>query len=400
MPKVLRIINRFNLGGPTYNAVYLTKYLAPEFETLLLGGNKDESEESSEHIVRQLGLEPKYIPNMYRSLHPLKDVHAFNYLKKTIHEFKPDIVHTHAAKAGALGRIAAIQCDVPVIVHTFHGHVFHSYFNPIKTRFFIAIEKELAKRTTKIIAVSEKQKQELGNVFRICPLEKIAVIPLGFDLTKFQTQQNEKREKFREKYWIDEDEIAIGIIGRIVPIKNHALFLKVLKAVVERTNKKIRAFIVGDGEDRMKIERMATELGLDWTADNKNKKKSVLTFTSWVKEIDEVNLGLDLVAMTSLNEGTPVSLIEAQAANRPIVSTNVGGVEDVVIPNITALLSSTDNVDEMTKNILKLTENDNERRSMGTQGYNFVRDKFDYKRLAGDMRNLYWQLLNKKEKEL
>ncbi|MFI5164756.1 MAG: glycosyltransferase, partial [Bacteroidia bacterium] len=194
MPKILRIINRFNLGGPTYNAAYLTKYLSPEFETLLVGGMKDDSEESSEFILKNLGVDYKILPGMKRSINPYNDFLVYNEIKKIIHEFKPDIVHTHAAKAGALGRQAAYSCKVPVIVHTFHGHVFHSYFGGLKTSIYKTIERNLAKKTTAIIAISEKQKQELVETHRIVPAEKVHVIPLGFDLDRFQENQDEKRK--------------------------------------------------------------------------------------------------------------------------------------------------------------------------------------------------------------
>src|ERR1035437_2948879 len=221
MPRILRIINRLNLGGPTYNAAYLTKYLAPEFETMLIAGMKEDSEESSEFIVKQMGIEPIYITEMKRSINPAQDYKAYKRIKSIIKEFKPDIVHTHAAKAGTIARLAAKACNVPVIVHTFHGHVFHSYFNSFKTSIFIAIEQYLARKSTKIIAISEHQKKELTKQYHICSESKIAVIPLGFDLERFQENMDLKRKEFRNKYFIDDDEVAIGIIGRLVPIKNH-----------------------------------------------------------------------------------------------------------------------------------------------------------------------------------
>jgi hypothetical protein len=149
MPKILRIINRFNLGGPTYNAGYLTKYLAPDFETLLVGGMKDESEGSSEFILKNIGAEYRIIPQMKRSINPMNDLAAYGEIKKIIREFKPDIVHTHAAKAGALGRMAASVSKVPVIVHTYHGHVFHSYFGSLKTSIYKTIERDLGKRKSR-----------------------------------------------------------------------------------------------------------------------------------------------------------------------------------------------------------------------------------------------------------
>src|SRR3954467_7624548 len=126
MPKVLRIINRFNLGGIAYNVSYLSKYLDKEYETLLIGGAEEEGEESALHIPHNLGLKPIIIPELKRSINFKNDYAAYKKIKRIITEFKPDIVHTHASKAGAVGRLAAISCKVPVIVHTFHGHVFHS----------------------------------------------------------------------------------------------------------------------------------------------------------------------------------------------------------------------------------------------------------------------------------
>ena len=301
MPRVLRIINRLNLGGPTYNAAYLSKYLAPEFETLLVSGMKDDAEESSEFIVKNLDLHPVYIPEMYRELHPFRDYKSYYKLRKLIEEFKPDIVHTHAAKAGAVGRLAASHSGVKAIVHTFHGHIFHSYFSPVKTRMFLEIEKYLAKRTAKIVALSEIQKQELSETYKIAPAEKFQIIPLGFDLKKFEEKRGEKRKNFRTEYNLDEDEIAIGIVGRLVPIKNHELFLTALRIVSERTTKKIRAFIIGDGEERIKIEQLAHSLGLQFNNQNL-KEKNILTFTSWIKEIDVSNAGMDIIALTSNNE--------------------------------------------------------------------------------------------------
>jgi glycosyltransferase involved in cell wall biosynthesis len=197
--KVLRIINRFNLGGPTFNAAYLTKYLGDDFETLLVGGDKDDTEESSTFILDQLGLEPIIIPEMRRDIGLKEDKIAYQKLKKIIQEFKPDIVHTHASKAGTLGRMAASKCNVPVVIHTFHGHVFHSYFGKTKTLVFKNIERYLARKSTAIIAISDIQKQELFSEHKICKSAKIKVIPLGFDLSRFQENLEEKRISFRKK---------------------------------------------------------------------------------------------------------------------------------------------------------------------------------------------------------
>jgi len=395
MPKILRIVNRLNLGGPTYNVAYLTKYLPPEYETLLLAGQKDESEASSEFILEHMGIKPVYISDMHRSINPMNDFKAFQQIKKIIKEFKPDILHTHAAKSGALGRIAAYQCGVPVIVHTFHGHVFHSYFHPLKTKFFIQVERSLAKISSGIIAISDIQKNELTQDFKICPTEKMEVIPLGFDLDRFQQNMDEKRARFRKEYNLDADEIAVGIIGRLVPVKNHEMFLNVVEQVMKQTTKRVRFFIVGDGEERQHIESMATERGIDFIPTDFSSNKAPLTFTSWIRDVDMALAGLDIVTLTSLNEGTPVSLIEAQAANKPIVSTRVGGIEDVVIEGKTAYLADRHDVASFTKHLLYLLENNEIREAIGNIGREHVIKKYSYQRLVADTDKFYKMLMNK-----
>ena len=178
MPRVLRILNRLIIGGPALNATYLTRYMAPEWDTMLVIGGKDDHEQDATHLTERLGIEPVVVPEMKRAIDPRADRAAYNKVKTLIKEFKPDVVHTHAAKSGAIGRLAAIACKVPVVVHTFHGHVFHSYFGKAKTQAFIQIERYLAKRSSGIIAISDLQKEELANRYRICPPDKINIIPL------------------------------------------------------------------------------------------------------------------------------------------------------------------------------------------------------------------------------
>lgn len=392
MPKILRIINRFNLGGPTYNAAYLSKYMEDEFETLLVGGDIDESEDSSQFILDKLGLSPVIIPEMKREISLKNDQIAYKKIKQIIKEFKPDIVHTHASKAGALGRLAAQNLKVPVILHTFHGHVFHSYFGKTKTSIYKSVEKQLAKKSSKIIAISDIQKEELADIHKICPSEKIEVVPLGFDLERFKDNQEEKRKAFRKQWALNDDEIAIGIIGRLVPIKDHHFFLDVVKRVSEQTNKKIHFFIIGDGELRPELEEYCNESNIDNSC-LLSSEKSLVKFTSWIKEIDVPLAGLDIVCLTSKNEGTPVSLIEAQAASKPIVSTNVGGIENVVAKNESALLSESGDVESFANNLLEMINNDQLRSDFSKNGKN-VYNKFSYLRLVDDMKSLYYDLLN------
>ena len=385
MKKILRIINRFNLGGPTYNAAYLTKYLESDYETLLVGGQHEESEKSSMHILNDLDLKPIIIPEMQRSLNPYKDQIAFKKIKDIIKEFKPDIVHTHAAKAGALGRRAAYKLGVKQIYHTFHGHVFHSYFGSFKTKIFKKIERDLAKKTTKIIAISDIQKRELSKIHRICPEKKIEVIPLGFDLERFSADKDFKRKEFRKKWNIKENEIAIGIIGRLVPIKNHFFFIDVIQEVQKKSKVPIKAFIVGDGEEKQNIINYIKSKNLDYSLDC---TPATFQLTSWIKEIDKVNSGMDIICLTSLNEGTPVSLIEAQASGKPIVSTMTGGIKNIVLENKTALLSKNNDLHSFSKNLLSLVIDPEKRILFSKYGLEKSKD-FHYDKLINRMKKLY-----------
>lgn len=395
MPRVLRIINRLNLGGPTFNVALLTKYLSADYETLLIAGAKQESEESSDFIVHDLGLKYVLLPEMKRSINPFQDVLTYYKLRKIVRDFKPDIVHTHAAKAGTLGRLAALHENVGIIVHTFHGHVFHSYFNPFKTKIFIKIERYLAKKTSGIIAISDKQKFELSNTYKITRPDRVKVIPLGFDLSRFQEGVAEKRKSFRKKYFIDDDEIAIGIIGRLVPIKNQVLFLRSVALLAKQTSKKIRFFLIGDGEDRKMLIQLCKQLDLDSVYFPNEKRKAQVTFCSWIHEVDIAISGLDILALTSLNEGTPVSLIEAQAGNKPIVTTHVGGIENIVIPGETALLVNEFSEIEFAKQLLRIVEDDELRLKMSSKGWDLVKERFHYTRLIKDTEHYYQELLSR-----
>ena len=397
MPRVLRIINRLNLGGPTYNAAYLTKYLEGEFETLLVAGMKDDTEESSSYILDNYNIKPVFIPEMKRAIDFKNDILAYKKIKKIIKDFKPDIVHTHAAKAGTIGRLAAYNCGVKVVVHTFHGHVFHSYFSPLKTRFYLAIEKFLAKKTSAIIAISKGQKNELTEIYKIAESSKFHTIPLGFDLNRFYENKEKKRAIFRKKYGIDENEIVITIIGRLVPIKNHRMFVASIACLIKETNLPVRGFIVGDGESRTEIESYCDELGINYSDATKENKKTSITFTSWIKEIDVVCDGSDIIALTSKNEGTPVSLIEAQASGKPIVTTNVGGIKDILAESA-GFLCEVDDVNQFTAYLNLLCKNENLRKSMSEKGPDFAQNNFSHKRLCNETKSLYYKLLNEKNK--
>lgn len=392
--RILRIINRFNLGGPTYNVAYLSKYLSPDYDTLLIGGANTDEEASSDYILQKLGVHYLKIPEMSREI-GYNDLTAYHKIKAIMQRYKPDIVHTHASKAGFLGRKAAFSLDVPIVVHTYHGHIFHSYFNKYKTAFFKKLERDLARRTSAIVAISETQKYELCKIHKIAEEEKFHVIPLGFDIDRFQEDHDRKRTEFRQQYHLDDNDIAISIIGRLVPIKNHALFIKAFNIVKQKTKHHIRALIVGDGNLRKELTELALSLGLSCSSPENPISNADIIFTSWIQESDTVLAGSDITALTSLNEGTPVSLIEAQAADTPIVTTNVGGIEDVVLKDKTALLAKNNDLQSFSQQLLRMVDDTKLRHDIENNhtGWNFVKDKFHYSRLVNDTKKLYSELL-------
>ncbi len=392
--KVLSIINRFNIGGIVYNVAYLGKYMSSDFETLIIGGAEEEGEESALHVTESLGLNPIIVEELQRSIGLRNDYAAYKRVKQIIKEYKPDIVHTHASKAGAIGRLAALNCKVPIIVHTFHGHVFHSYFGTLKTSFFKFIEKYLAKRTDAIIAISNIQKKELTEIFKVCKAEQTHVINLGFDLERFTQNMNQKRKEFRAKYNLKDDEIAIGIIGRLAPVKNHELFIDAVAHTAQNTKRKIRAFIIGDGETRQQLQNYLIGKKIPFT--NEASGNKLFCFTSWIKNADWALAGLDLVALSSKNEGTPVSLIEAQAAGKFIVSTNVGGTADILHKDC-GLLCDKDKPEEFISGMLNAVDNFESFSAKAKNGQHQALTQFSYQRLTKDVESLYNTLLKKKK---
>lgn len=386
--KILRIVNRFNLGGITYNVTYLSRFLPANYETKLIGGPEEKFEQNSLYIPNQFGIEPEIILEMRRSINPLQDLKAYFKIKEIIKNYKPDIVHTHASKAGFIGRLAAMHCKVPVIVHTFHGHVFNGYFSNFKTAIFKYVERYLAKKTTAIIAISQSQKTDLFKIHKVCSAEKIKIIPLGFDLDRFTKDQANKRLKFRTKHNLQPNELAIGIIGRLAPIKNHFMFLNCINKLRQSTTVPFKALIIGDGEMRASLENYLNQLNISF-----NQANSYVHFVGWVKEVDMALAGLDLVCLTSNNEGTPVSLIEAQAAGKYIISTNVGGVQDILEENAGKLVEPGDELN-FSRHLLEIVNNFEEFQKINSSTKNTVLQKFSYERLCNDMDELYKQLLN------
>ncbi|BBO67038.1 hypothetical protein DSCA_09680 [Desulfosarcina alkanivorans] len=265
------------------------------------------------------------IPELQRELNPLKDLMALLKIMSTINRFKPDVVHSHLSKAGTISRFAVFICNMflkkkIIMVHTFHGHVLDSYFTPIKTYIFLIIERLLAKVSDGIVAISSTQKWELSKKYKVADSSKIFLINLGFDLNPF-VQANKLKGTLRHQIGVSDDTLLIGLIGRLVPIKNHKMFLDAAKNYLKNAkDKKVKFIIVGDGELRRPLELYSLEMGL----------KDHVVFYGWEKNIPMIYADLNVLALTSLNEGTPVSIIEAMAASVPVVTTGVGGIKDLL----------------------------------------------------------------------
>ena len=378
--KVLRIINRFNVGGPIYNVTFLTKYLPDEYETILVGGSPTPSEKDGEYILKAYGVEAIKLNSLSRKVNLINDVRALLALVKLIKKERPDIVHTHASKAGFIGRITARLMGVKVIIHTYHGHVFSGYFNAFKSNLVVNTERLLGRITTKIIAISDQQHSELTRHYKIAKPDKVAVIPLGFNLDPF-LNNGELRKGNRAMYGISEDCIAVGIVGRLTAIKNHKLFIDGAVKALESDAKTFRFFIVGDGE--------LMEALNSYVATFPSSIQSAFTFTSWIEDMVGFYAAMDLVCLTSLNEGTPVTLIEAQASGVPVISTNVGGVRDIILDKETGILLNEQAHEAFAENLLTLGLNEHLRLKMSQNARNFVKHRFSYHRLVEDMNQLY-----------
>jgi len=417
--KVLRIIDRLNIGGPAIHTILLTEGLDKNrFDSVLVTGTVEKSEGDMFYLASEKDIRPIIIPELSRSLNMRKDIITFWKLLRLIKREKPDIIHTHKAKAGALGRLAGLlhrfthfrpqiklknfhggmQTEIKgtptkrklKLIHTFHGHVLHSYFTRTKSVFFIWIERFLGLFTNKIIAVSENVRKELIDL-RITSPQKITAIPLGLELEKYLKIGNNSSQNRGYK--------SVGIIGRLVPVKNHEMFLDAAKKLREISSfeQRIKFFIVGDGQLRQELENYAENLGI----------KQDVTFTGWIKDQEKIYSELDIVVLTSLNEGTPVALIEAMAAGRPVISTDVGGVKDLFNGQFKAnrdgdkrtlryydqgiLIDSQDPV-SMARALKELLESDEKRIKMGEAGRKSVYPKYDISRLIDDMNIFYMNL--------
>ena len=404
-PKVVRIIARLNVGGPAKHVVWLTSGLAEAgYRSLLVAGSVPAGEEDMSYFADESGVRPLYIPEMSREISLQDAVTTWKLFRLFLRE-RPEIVHTHTAKAGTVGRVAGLfyrwltpgvligrprRCK---FVHTYHGHVFHSYYGRAQTSVFLTIERVLARVVTdQLVVVSEQQKEEIGRTFRVGRADQIRVIPLGLDLRSFQAYAS-RRQRFRDELGIDDDTVLVGIVGRLTEIKNHELFLQ----IVARMNlEQVRFVIIGDGSLRETLEQRARELGV--------KEKAI--FAGGRKDPEYFYPALDICALTSRNEGTPLTLIEAMANARPVIATTVGGVVDLLGNVVEAGQYSVcergigvgpNDVEAFAAGLERLIQDKTLRDQSGQRGFEFVNSNYRKERLLEDIKNLYGQLLNREQ---
>ncbi|MGI9069723.1 MAG: glycosyltransferase [Pyrinomonadaceae bacterium] len=411
--KIVRVIARLNVGGPAKHVVWLTKGLsAPQFESLLIAGTVPPGEDDMGYFATEIGVNPVFVQEMSREV-SLKDAVSVWKLYHLFCREQPDIVHTHTAKAGTVGRLAGLlyrwltpgtllgRPRACRFVHTYHGHIFHSYYGPAKTRIFLTIEKMLARLATdRIVVISEQQRREISDEFAVGSADQFAVIPLGLD-TAVYAQWRERRNAFRNELQANENDLLIGIVGRLTEIKNHELFLQsagLLKKQFSSQSPAARArfVIIGDGHLRQKLERQAEAGGL---ADD-------VIFVGSRRDPENFYPALDIVALTSRNEGTPLTLIEAMANARPVISTTVGGVVDLLGQPLSEAGNEAffvcergvrvrrDDAVGFAAGLAHLASDKSLRREIGERGLQFVLTHYSKERLLADIKDLYTDLVS------
>ena len=405
--KIVRIIARLNVGGPARHVVWLTKELqTEEFSSVLLTGTVPVGEEDMSYFAEENKVKPTFIEEMSRELSP-KDVVSLWKVFWQIRSEKPDIIHTHTAKAGTIGRVAGFlyrwltwktflgKPRRVKLVHTYHGHVFHSYYGKQKTRIFLFIEKTLARLATdKIVVISRQQFKEIHQDFGVGQAKQFEIVPLGVDLAPFQDWRK-KQNILRDEISASGEEILVGIVGRLTEIKNLSLFLKVIKLYKERKTSdfpRLKFVIIGDGHLRTHLEAETKTLDVE----------DVVKFLGNRNDTDVFYAGLDIVALTSLNEGTPLSLIEAMANEKAIISTAVGGVVDLlgeVRENKDAfkicdrgISVASDEIEDFYQGLIYLAKSKNLRVELGDKGKKYVTARYSKERLVRDIINLYHHL--------
>jgi glycosyltransferase involved in cell wall biosynthesis len=382
--RVLRVIARLNMGGPALHVTYLARGLAERgYETTLVAGDVARGEESMAFVADRAGVEVVRLPGLSRELSPVRDAVAAWRVARIIRRVRPDIVHTHTAKAGAVGRAAALLAGTrrrPVVVHTFHGHVLRGYFGRAGTQLFRAIETLLARATDRLIAVSPEVRDELV-ALHVAPRAKFSVVRLGIELEPRVRFDGDAAE-VRRRHGIPADAFVVGWFGRMTAVKRTDDLLTTL-AALRQSGTDALLLLVGDGDDRARLEQRAHDLGL----------ARFCFFVGYQEEVAPWYAVCNAVVLTSASEGTPVTIIEALAAGRPVVATDVGGVRDVVDDGETGFLIPAQDTDALAERLRVLANDAGLREAMGAAGRERVLERYAVDRLVGDVDVLYRELL-------
>jgi glycosyltransferase involved in cell wall biosynthesis len=402
--KIVRIIARLNTGGPAIHTILLTRALHGErFTSRLVTGVVGPGEGDMRYYAEKQRVVPLVIPELGRAVSPLDDLRALVQLFKVLRRERPDVVHTHTAKAGLLGRLAAIAYNLLAglagaprarIVHTFHGHVFHGYFSPMVSRVLVLAERILAVGTDRVIAISERIREDLVERYRICGPAKVAVVALGLDFG-WTGGLDEAAGQLRAAHHVPAGTVGVGIVGRLTDVKNHALLLEAVRDCPD-----LRLFVFGDGELRGALEEAARGSGIE----------DRVLFVGWEREPARIYADLDVVCLTSRNEGTPVALIEAMAAGRPFVATQVGGVPDLMVGEPiehsegfavygNGILVPSGDARALAAALGYLADRPSLRQAMGVVGQAAVLKRFSAERLVQDVEAVYLQLLGSSPEE-
>lgn len=382
--RILRVIARLNMGGPALHVSYLTKGLETRgYHTTLVAGKLARGEDSMSYVADELGVEVVPLVAMHRDVSPVYDPVAVTRLVGEIRRVRPHILHTHTAKAGAVGRAAALlagDARPPVIVHTYHGHVLRGYFDPMRTQFFRETERALARHTNRLIAVGPQVRDDLVEL-GVAPAEKFSVIRLGIDLES-RVLTADRRAEFRHLFGIPEDRFVVGWIGRMTAIKRVPDILAAFKALRDR-GVEATLCLVGDGPDRDAVEQLASDLGI---------VRDIL-FVGYQRDVAPYYAFFDAFLLPSANEGTPVVAIEALASERPVVATRVGGVPDVVDDGEDGFLVEVGDIPALADRLEQLARDPELRARMGKAGRERVVPRYRVERLVDDVDTLYRELL-------
>ena len=380
--RVLRVIGRLNMGGPAHQAALLSgrRFFPERYETLLVHGSLPAGEESLAGLSREEGATMRLLPELRQPVQPLVDARALAKLIRVARSFKPHVVHTHTAKAGFIGRQAALAVRPrPAIVHTYHGHVLEGYFGPAKARLYLELERALGRVSDRLLGVSQATVDDLVRL-GVAPRERFRVMPLGLDLQPLTEVGEALRASSRNELGVDPGEVLLIFVGRVVPIKRLDVLLRAV-AKARAGDPRIRLALVGDGGERPGLERQAAELGID---------RDVL-FLGYRRELRPLFAAADLAVLSSDSEGTPVSLIEAAAAGLPAVTTDAGGVREVVGEK-TGIVVPCGDANALASGILRMAGDGDLRERCGRAARERALGRYGAERLIGDIDALYREL--------